>query len=172
MPSNSATVISLGYVGLTSNSIFDLLTSNLTILESISSEFDILNIEMELKNSNFTLQTKDDLLIIGRVNSLKRCFLNIIQNGLVYGEKVHAYAEKTANRVVIVFEDDGPGINKKDYDKAVKPFIRLDSSRNQNIPGSGLGLSISQDITSNHGGKLVMSRSDMGGLKVKLKFSS
>ena len=59
-----------------------------------------------------------------------------------------------------------------DYDKAIKPFIRLDSSRNQNIPGSGLGLSISQDITSNHGGKLVMSRSNLGGLKVKLKFSN
>ena len=61
----------------------------------------------QIKNSNFTLQTKDDLVIIGRANSLKRCFLNIIQNGLVYGEKVHAYVEKTANRVVIVFEDDG-----------------------------------------------------------------
>ena len=72
----------------------------------------------------------------------------------------------------LAVEDNGPGIDKTDYDKAIKPFIRLDSSRNQNIPGSGLGLSISQDITSNHGGKLIMSRSNLGGLKVQLKFSS
>ena len=55
--------------------------------------------------------------------------LNIIQNGLVYGEKVHAYAEKTANRIVIVFEDDGPGIPKDQYKNVFKPFIRLDKSR-------------------------------------------
>ena len=72
----------------------------------------------------------------------------------------------------ISIEDNGPGIDKADYDKAIKPFIRLDSSRNQNIPGSGLGLSISQDITSNHGGKLIMSKSNLGGLKVQIKFSN
>ena len=127
------------------------------------------NIEMEIKNSNFTLQTKDDLVIIGRANSLKRCFLNIIQNGLVYGEKVHAYAEKTANRVVIVIEDDGPGIPKDQYKNVFKPFYRLDKSRSLNKSGDGLGLSISEDIIASHGGNVSLHKSiDYQGLQVKI----
>ena len=126
------------------------------------------NIEMELKNSNFTLQTKDDLVIIGRANSLKRCFLNIIQNGLVYGEKVHAYAEKTANRVVIVIEDDGPGIPKDQYKNVFKPFYRLDKSRSLNKSGIGLGLAIVEDIINSHGGNIQLSKSKYNGLKFKV----
>ena len=89
-----------------------------------------------------------------------------------YGDDIRVALEKKKDVIDISIEDNGPGIDKTDYDKAIKPFIRLDSSRNQNIPGSGLGLSISQDITSNHGGKLIMSKSNLGGLKVQLKFSS
>ena len=126
------------------------------------------NIEMEIKNSNFTLQTKDDLVIIGRANSLKRCFLNIIQNGLVYGEKVHAYAEKTANRVVIVIEDDGPGIPKDQYKNVFKPFYRLDKSRSLNKSGIGLGLAIVEDIINSHGGNIQLSKSKYNGLKFKV----
>ena len=126
------------------------------------------NVEMELKNRNFTLQTKDDLVIIGRANSLKRCFLNIIQNGLVYGEKVHAYVEKTANRVVIVFEDDGPGIPKDQYKNVFKPFYRLDKSRSLNKSGIGLGLAIVEDIINSHGGNIQLSKSKYNGLKFKV----
>ena len=126
------------------------------------------NIEMELKNSNFALQTKDDLVVIGRANSLKRCFLNIIQNGLVYGEKVHAYAEKTANRVVIVFEDDGPGIPTDQYKNVFKPFYRLDKSRSLNKSGIGLGLAIVEDIINSHGGNIQLSKSKYNGLKFKV----
>ena len=63
---------------------------------------------------------------------------------LILTETISMYHLIRKKIISISIEDDGPGINKKDYDKAVKPFIRLDSSRNQNIPGSGLGLSITR----------------------------
>jgi two-component system osmolarity sensor histidine kinase EnvZ len=127
-----------------------------------------------IENKKINLNTKNDKPIFFECRSIamKRCITNLLNNACSYGNKINISLDKKKDIISISIEDDGPGINKKDYDKAVKPFIRLDSSRNQNIPGSGLGLSISQDITSNHGGKLVMSRSDMGGLKVQLKFSS
>ena len=61
---------------------------------------------------------------------------------------------------------------KKITIKRLNPLFDLTHQETKNIPGSGLGLSISQDITSNHGGKLIMSRSNLGGLKVQLKFSN
>ena len=127
-----------------------------------------------IENKIINLNTKNDSPIFFECRSIamKRCITNLLNNACSYGNNINVSLDKKKDIISISIEDDGPGINKKDYDNAVKPFIRLDSSRNQNIPGSGLGLSISQDITSNHGGKLIMSRSDMGGLKVQLEFSN
>ena len=127
-----------------------------------------------IENKKINLNTKNDkpMFFECRSIAMKRCITNLLNNACSYGNNINVSLDKKKDIISISIEDDGPGINKKDYDKAVKPFIRLDSSRNQNIPGSGLGLSISQDITSNHGGKLIMSRSDMGGLKVQLEFSN
>ena len=74
--------------------------------------------------------------------------------------------DESNKEITITIEDNGPGIPKKDYEKALRPFQRLDSSRNQNIAGSGLGLSISQEIMNSIGGNIKLSKSKLGGLKV------
>ena len=100
--------------------------------------------------------------------ALKRCIINIINNAKAYGDKIIIKLSESDNEININIEDNGPGINEKDYQKALKPFQRLDSSRNQNIAGSGLGLSISQDIIKTLDGNLNLSKSEMGGLKVEI----
>ena len=100
--------------------------------------------------------------------ALKRCIINIINNAKAYGDKIIIKLSESDNKININIEDNGPGISKKDYQKALKPFQRLDSSRNQNIAGSGLGLSISQDIIKTLDGDLNLSKSEIGGLKVEI----
>ena len=100
--------------------------------------------------------------------ALKRCIINIINNAKAYGDKIIIKLSESDYEININIEDNGPGISEKDYQKALKPFQRLDSSRNQNIAGSGLGLSISQDIIKTLDGNLNLSRSEMGGLKVEI----
>ena len=124
------------------------------------------------KNIEFNIKNDEPIFFECRTIAMKRCITNLLNNACSYGDRIRIALEKKKDVIDISIEDNGPGIDKSDYDKAIKPFIRLDSSRNQNIPGSGLGLSISQDITSNHGGKLIMSKSNLGGLKVQLKFST
>ena len=134
---------------------------------------EIINSEsIENKVIEFNVKNDKPIFFECRAIAMKRCIANLLNNACSYGDDIRVALEKKKDVIDISIEDNGPGIDKTDYDKAIKPFIRLDSSRNQNIPGSGLGLSISQDITSNHGGKLIMSRSNLGGLKVQLKFSS
>ena len=134
---------------------------------------EIINSEsIENKVIEFNVKNDKPIFFECRAIAMKRCITNLLNNACSYGDDIKVALEKKKDVIDISIEDNGPGIDKIDYDKAIKPFIRLDSSRNQNIPGSGLGLSISQDITSNHGGKLIMSRSNLGGLKVQLKFSS
>ena len=100
--------------------------------------------------------------------ALKRCIINIINNAKAYGDKIIIKLSESDYEININIEDNGPGISEKDYQKALKPFQRLDSSRNQNIAGSGLGLSISQDIIKTLDGNLNLSKSEMGGLKVEI----
>jgi len=124
------------------------------------------------KTIEFNIKNDEPIFFECRTIAMKRCITNLLNNACSYGDRIRIALERKKDVIDISIEDNGPGIDKSDYDKAIKPFIRLDSSRNQNIPGSGLGLSISQDITSNHGGKLIMSKSNLGGLKVQLKFST
>ena len=99
---------------------------------------------------------------------MKRCILNIIQNGLVYGKKIDVEIKKSINSVIISFADDGPGIPKNEYANVFKPFYRVDKSRGLNKSGVGLGLSLSQDIVKSHGGNISLSESKYRGLLVKI----
>ena len=92
-----------------------------------------------------------------------------MNNAKAYGDEIIISLSESNNEININIEDDGPGISEEDYEKALKPFQRLDSSRNQNIAGSGLGLSISQDIIKTLNGSLSLSKSIIGGLKVEIQ---
>jgi two-component system osmolarity sensor histidine kinase EnvZ len=98
--------------------------------------------------------------------ALKRCIINLINNAKAFGDEILISLDEGNKEITITIEDNGPGIPKKDYEKALRPFQRLDSSRNQNIAGSGLGLSISQEIMNSIGGNIKLSKSKLGGLKV------
>ncbi len=131
---------------------------------------DLINkIKIKLNNSNLIVEpVYEEIFLIGRQNALERCFVNIIQNGLIYGTKVYLSLIKSSNRVVIIFEDNGPGIPQEQYRNIFKPFFRLDKSRSLNKSGVGLGLAIVEDIVNSHGGNINLSKSKHGGLQFKI----
>ena len=125
-------------------------------------------IENRIKNTNLKINIDSEISFNGRKNALQRCFSNIINNGLMYGKKIIVKVQKSSNRAVILFDDDGPGIPVEHYRNVFKPFFRLDKSRSLNKSGVGLGLAIVEDIVHSHGGNIQLSKSDMGGLQVKI----
>ena len=106
-----------------------------------------------------------------RINGVKRAIQNIIDNSITYGKKVIIKINKDKNNLIFEFEDDGIGIDEKNYEKAFRPFSRLDESRNQNNhSGVGLGLSIANDVVRMHGGQITLYKSlDLGGLGVRIR---
>ena len=70
--------------------------------------------------------------------------------------------------ILILVDDDGPGINENEYQNVMKPFYRIDKSRGQNKSGVGLGLSIANDIIRSHGGLISLEKSPLNGLRVKI----
>ena len=109
-----------------------------------------------------------NLKINARLNAIKRCLMNLIDNGLAYGQKVEIITKKTISDAVIFIDDNGPGIPEKEYQNVMKPFYRIDKSRGQNKSGVGLGLSITNDIIRSHGGSISLEKSPLGGLRVKI----
>ena len=130
-----------------------------SIIEDITKKY-------ENKKINFSIE--ENLEIKVRPNSIKRCLVNLTDNGLAYGKKVEIVAKKTANNVIIFIDDDGPGIPEQEYQNVIKPFYRIDKSRGQNKSGVGLGLSIANDIIRSHGGNISLNKSPLQGLRVKV----
>ena len=52
--------------------------------------------------------------------------------------------------------------------KVFEPFYRLESSRNRQTGGTGLGLTIARSIVESHGGKLALRNHPEGGLEVSI----
>jgi len=114
-------------------------------------------------------QVKVDAVSV-RPMALSRAIENLLSNATRYGNNCRLQVIIEENWISYVIEDDGPGIPASQTEDAVRPFIRLDQSRNQDRgTGVGLGLSIVLDIASSHGGALLLGESaDLGGLKATL----
>ena len=105
-----------------------------------------------------------------RQNNLSRALNNLIENAACHGSQIKVSIIEKQTLLLIHVEDNGPGIPSDKIKEALKPFVRLDNSRNLNKPhGVGLGLSIASDLIKIHGGNLHLRKSkNLGGLKASL----
>ena len=126
------------------------------------------SIKNQFASEKLTIYSKEKIELEVRPSALKRSFVNIIQNGLTYGNNVIVNIQKGNNRALITIEDDGPGIPEDQYKNVFKPFFRLDKSRSLNQSGVGLGLAIVEDIINAHGGAIQLGKSKNGGLQVRI----
>ncbi|WP_339946980.1 ATP-binding protein [uncultured Albimonas sp.] len=106
-----------------------------------------------------------------RPGAIGRALGNLLSNAARHGDRVEARLRLGRMFVEWTVEDDGPGIPEALRETALRPFARLDESRNQNDGGGvGLGLAIALDIARAHGGALALERSEtLGGLRVVLR---
>ena len=96
---------------------------------------------------------------------------NVVRNAFVHaapsnGQQAHVRVSVDANRVVV--DDNGAGIPEADRVRLVQRFERGATS----AAGSGLGLSICDEVTRAHGGSLVLGTSPLGGTRVVLTFGA
>lgn len=108
--------------------------------------------------------------VLLRPVAVQRAVTNLVSNALRYGGRTAVSVAVMERTLRITVEDAGPGIPPELREEALRPFIRLDSARNQNQgSGVGLGLAITHDITRRHGGSLALGESAaLGGLRVDL----
>ena len=129
------------------------------LIEEIVTKYDNENIQKDLLPR---------IYINGRKNLINRCLNNIIDNALKYGNKVQIKLNKENTNIFIIIDDDGFGIPKEEYENVFKPFYKIDKGRADSKSSVGLGLSIASDIVRSHGGNIILDKSKMNGLSVKI----
>ncbi|WP_297516224.1 ATP-binding protein [uncultured Caulobacter sp.] len=108
----------------------------------------------------------DDLCFQGEKQDFMELAGNVMENaGKWCRGKVRAEAAPTGEaRMRLVVDDDGPGLPPEARAQALKRGQRLD----ENAPGSGLGLSIVDELARAYGGSVALGESPLGGLRVTL----
>ena len=101
-----------------------------------------------------------------RPSAMRRCLANLLDNARHHARHARLTTRLTRQSCEFVVEDSGPGIPPDQRETALRPFTRVDASRNQDHgSGVGLGLAIALDIARSHGGALILGESpDLGGL--------
>jgi signal transduction histidine kinase len=132
------------------------------LLESVCTDLDDLGEAVEW-------EAHDPAPFFCRPNEIKRAIRNLAENAVAYGTRAHVRLEQTPDTYEVIVDDDGAGIPEADQARVFEPFVRLESSRNLETGGTGLGLTLVKAIAEGHGGSVVLENRSEGGLRVRLR---
>jgi signal transduction histidine kinase len=118
------------------------------------------------------LQGRAGAPIVSRPNALRRILMNLIDNALKFGSDVRLRVHAEADRLVVAVVDNGPGIPPDQLEAVLKPFYRVEGSRNRSTGGTGLGLAIAHQLAMAMGAELKLQNRAEGGLEARLSMST
>ncbi len=123
---------------------------------------------MKYEKKEITTDISKEVFLDGRKNLMQRCFSNLIDNAIKYSTNVYISLRKLNNNILIIVDDDGPGIPENERENVFKPFYKIDKSRGDSKSSVGLGLSIASDTVKSHGGNIKLETSPTNGLRIKV----
>ncbi|MEH6633206.1 MAG: HAMP domain-containing sensor histidine kinase [Halopseudomonas aestusnigri] len=104
----------------------------------------------------------------GRPRALKRAITNLVANAVKYGFQAKVCLTIEPSRALLEVIDRGPGIPEDEMENVLKPFYRLEKSRNRETGGSGLGLSIVSSVIQSHQGTVDLINEPVQGLNATI----
>jgi signal transduction histidine kinase len=110
--------------------------------------------------------------VLGDERRLEQVLQNLVANAVRHtprGGRIAVRATADGDDVVLVVEDSGPGIPAEHLAHVFDRFYRVDSARNAQSGGSGLGLSIVRAVVEQHGGRVSAANGPMGGARFELR---
>ncbi|MGO4717455.1 sensor histidine kinase [Bradyrhizobium sp. 2TAF24] len=106
-----------------------------------------------------------DTPVVIAPQTLRRILTNLVDNALKFAGDAEIVAGRdTDGRITITVQDRGPGIPEDQLAAVLRPFHRVEASRNRETGGTGLGLAIAQRLAVSLGGELRLANRNGGGL--------
>jgi two-component system sensor histidine kinase BaeS len=118
------------------------------------------------------LENHHPVTIPGDADRVRQLFSNLAENTLRYADApgiLKIGQERNANRLILFFEDSGPGVPEGELDLLFDRLYRVDRSRSRVQGGSGLGLSICKSIVTALGGEIRATNGNSGGLRIEIE---
>jgi signal transduction histidine kinase len=99
----------------------------------------------------------------GNRDELTRLVRNLLENAEHHAEsRVRIRLSAEGREIILMVEDDGPGVPPAERERIFQRFTRLDEARSRNDGGTGLGLAIVKEITERHGGTVCVENAATG----------
>jgi signal transduction histidine kinase len=97
---------------------------------------------------------EDNIMVKGDAVALKRILINLVENAGRYADGCRIELSSRGGKAELRVIDNGPGLPPEALETVFEPFYRLESSRNRDTGGTGLGLSVARALTEAQGGTL------------------
>ncbi|MEO9131351.1 MAG: HAMP domain-containing sensor histidine kinase [Sphingomonas sp.] len=107
-------------------------------------------------DNDVTFEETERLRMRLRPSLMRRAVRNLIENAVKYGKSAEVRIVADAHQVSIVVADQGPGIPPEQLGNVFEAFTRLETSRNKETGGIGLGLALARAIVQNAGGDITL----------------
>ena len=122
-----------------------------------------------------TLAEQGQPVVQGDARRLHQVFINLLENTLSYTDaggalEIGARIEEAAGgpQLLLQFDDSAPGVSAGELPRLFERLFRGEASRNRDLGGSGLGLSICRTIIEEHVGSIEATASPLGGLRISI----
>ena len=99
---------------------------------------------------------------------MRRAVRNLIENAIKYGQEADVSLDIAPAAVAVVIRDSGPGIPEDRLADVFDAFTRLETSRNRDTGGAGLGLALARAIVREAGGEIALANRPEGGLEARI----
>ncbi|MDX2475249.1 MAG: HAMP domain-containing sensor histidine kinase [Candidatus Krumholzibacteria bacterium] len=142
-----------------------------TIEESVSK----LRATAEAKNLNLVVKTPEVAEVYGNEEKLLEVIDNLIENAIRYAPpdtRINVVVSAEADRVRLVVEDRGPGMDLKDLDAIFEPYRQGAASPHSTQQGFGLGLFVVKSWVEKMGGKVHAGNREDGGARFTIVLPS
>ena len=101
--------------------------------------------------------------------ALRRVISNLVDNALIYGKVAHVSIESEGQSVILLVDDEGPGIPPEQREQILEPFVRMEDSRSRQTGGAGLGLAVARSLIEAQDGTISIADAPGGGARLVVR---
>ncbi|MDC7675732.1 HAMP domain-containing sensor histidine kinase [Asticcacaulis machinosus] len=106
----------------------------------------------------------ENITVLGNDMAIRRIVTNLVENACRYGDGCEVILSASGPQAEVIIRDHGPGMPSEALEAVFEPFYRLETSRNRDTGGAGLGLSVARSLSQSMNGSLRLENRYEGGV--------
>jgi PAS domain S-box-containing protein len=129
----------------------------LNLSQLVNDTISLYNQNIKNKKINIEASIQNDVTVFADIKMSETVLRNLISNAIKFtfpGGKIHIFAEKKDDQVIVKVRDTGIGIKKENIAELFRLDISHSSKGTENEPGTGLGLILCKELVERQGGKI------------------